>query len=144
MIIPKRKAEDYTPPAIINEYDQIFVYIREKKNLDQIKEIMAGQLDDAIIEKMYVNVLRDVRKAQDKQKGSVVMGFVLLGSGLWLIFRNLQSILNQMQQKTGDENFYVTDTFFEFKHPFWLLIFGTMAVIGFILLITNAFKKIKI
>ncbi len=144
MIIPKRKAEDYTPPAIINEYDQIFVYIREKKNLAQIKEIMAGQLDEAIIEKMYVNVLRDVRKAQDKQKGSVIMGFVLLGSGLWLIFRNLRSILNQMQQKTGDENFYVTDTFFEFKHPFWLLIFGTMTIVGFILLITNAFKKIKI
>jgi hypothetical protein len=144
MIIPKRKAEDYTPPAIINEYDQIFVYIREKKNLAQIKDIMAGQLDEAIIEKMYVNVLRDVRKAQDKQKGSVIMGFVLLGSGLWLIFRNLRSILNQMQQKTGDENLYVTDTFFEFKHPFWLLIFGTMTIIGFILLITNAFKKIKI
>lgn len=144
MIIPKRRADDYTPPDIINEYDQIFVYIREKKNLAQIKEIMAGQLDEALIEKMYLNVLRDLRKAQDKQKGSVIMGFVLLGSGLWLIFRNLRSILNQMQQKTGDENFYVTDTFFEFKHPFWLLIFGTMAIIGFILLITNAFKKIKI
>ncbi|MFN3315871.1 MAG: hypothetical protein ACK40K_03600 [Raineya sp.] len=144
MIIPKRKAEDYTPPAIINEYDQIFVYIREKKNLAQIKEIMAGKLDEAIIEKIYLNVLRDVRKVQDKQKGLVVMGFILLGTGILLIFRNLQSILNQMQQKTGDENFYVNNSFFEFKHPFWLLIFGTMAVIGFILLITNAFKKIKI
>ena len=144
MIIPKRKAEDYTPPSIINEYDQIFVYIQEKKNLSQVKEIMAGKLDETMIEKMYLNVLRDVRKAQDKQRGTLVMGFVLLGVGILLILRNLQSILNQMQQKTGDENFYVNNSFFEFKHPFWLLIFGTMAVIGFILLITNAFKKIKI
>lgn len=144
MIIPKRKAEDYTPPAIINEYDQIFVYISQKKTLAQIKEIMAGKIEEAMVEKMYVNVLRDLRKAQDKQKGSVIMGFILLGSGVWLIFRNLQSILVQMQQKTGDENFYVNNSFFEFKHPFWLLIFGTMAVIGFILLITNAFKKVKI
>lgn len=144
MIIPKRKAEDYTPPAIINEYDEIFVYISQKKNLAQIKQIMKDRLDEAMIEKMYTNVLRDLRKAQDKQKGSIFMGFVLLGSGIWLITRNLQSILVQIQQKTGDENFYVNDSFFEFKHPFWLLIFGTMAIIGFILLITNAFKKIKI
>jgi len=144
MIIPKRKAEDYTPPAIINEYDQIFVYIRQKKNLAQIKELMAGKLDEAKIEKIYTNVLRDWRKAQDKQKGSIFMGFTLLGSGVWLISRNLQSILTQMQQKTGDENFYVTTSFFEFKHPFWLLIFGTMTVIGFILLVTSTFKKVKI
>lgn len=144
MIIPKRKAEDYTPPAIINEYDQIFVYIRQKKNLAQIKEAMAGKLDEQTIEKLYLNVLRDVRKAQDKQKGAVFMGFTLLGSGIWLISRNLQSILHQIQQRTGDENFYVSDSFFEFKHPFWLIIFGTMAVAGFILLLTNVFKKIKI
>jgi uncharacterized membrane protein (UPF0182 family) len=144
MIIPKRKAEDYTPPAIINEYDQIFVYVRQKKNLTQIKELMAGKLDEAKIEKIYTNVLRDWRKVQDKQRGSIFMGFALLGSGVWLISRNLQSILTQMKQKTGDENFYVTTSFFEFKHPFWLIIFGTMAVIGFILLITNAFKKVKI
>lgn len=144
MIIPKRKAEDYTPPAIINEYDQIFVYIQEKKNLAQIKELMAGKLDETKIEKIYLNVLRDFRKARDKQNATIMMGFVFLGTGVWLIFRNLQSILQQMQQKTGDENFYVTSSFFEFRHPFWLLIFGTMAVIGFILLVTNVFKKIKI
>ncbi|GAB4125792.1 MAG: hypothetical protein OHK0045_00520 [Raineya sp.] len=144
MIIPKRKAEDYTPPAIINEYDQIFVYVQQKKNLAQIKELMAGKLDDAKIERMYLNVLRDFRKAKDRHKATIMTGFILLGVGIWLIFRNLQSILQQMQQKRGDENLYVNSSFFEFKHPFWLLVFGTMAVIGFILLITNAFKKIKI
>jgi uncharacterized membrane protein (UPF0182 family) len=144
MIIPKRRADDYTPPAIINEYDQIHQYIREGKTLSQIKSLMSNAISEEKIDQMYLHVLRHLREAKDEKTGTIVMGFILFFVGLWLSVRNVSSILQQIQTTKGDENFYVTSSFFEFKHPFWLLIFGTMFVSGLILLVNGVFKKIRI
>jgi len=144
MIIPKRKAEDYTPPAIINEYDQIIVYIKEGKNLTQIKGLMPTAMPDEQIEKIYISALKHIREAKDKKRGLIVIGLFLFLTGLWLGLRNIGNILNQIRVKSGDENFFVKSNFFEFQHPFWLLLFGTMAMAGMILLINGIFNKPKI
>ncbi|KOY86137.1 hypothetical protein AD998_08245 [bacterium 336/3] len=144
MIIPKRKAEDYTPPAIINEYDQIHVYIKEGKNLTEVKGLMPTAMPDEQIEKIYMNVLKHTREARDKKRGVIAIGLFLFFMGLWLGLRNIGNILKQMSVKSGDENFYVTTSFFEFQHPFWLLLFGTMVVAGMILLVNGLFTKIRI
>lgn len=144
MIIPKRKASDYQRPEIVNEFEEIFKYIQEKRTLREIQVIMEGKMSDEAIEKLYIKVLKELRKAQDRKRGMIIIGLIMLGLGLWLSLRNISNILHQMSVKTGDENFYVTTSFFEFAHPFWLLIFGTMAVSGLILVLTNLFQKIKI
>ncbi len=144
MIIPKRKASDYQRPEIVNEFDEIHKYIQEKRTLREIQVIMEGRMSDEAIEKLYIRVLKEIRRAKDRQRGFIIIGLIFLSIGLWLSLRNISNILHQMRVKTGDENFYVKNSFFEFAHPFWLLIFGTMVVSGLILVLTNLFQKPRI
>lgn len=144
MIIPKRKASDYQRPEIINEFDEIYQYIQQKKTLQEIQILMKDKLTTSETEKLYLSVLKELRQVKDRQRGLIAIGLILLTLGSWLCFRNISNILHQISIKTGDENFYVTSSFFEFAHPFWLIIFGSMAMSGLLLVLSNLFQKPRI
>lgn len=87
MIIPKRKASDYQRPEIVNEFDEIHKYIQEKRTLREIQVIMEGRMSDEAIEKLYIRVLKEVRRAKDRQRGFIIIGLIFLSIGLWLSIR---------------------------------------------------------
>lgn len=142
MILPKRNAENYLPPLIINEYDQIHAYIKQGKRLPEIKQMIALPAEQ--VEKMYISVLRNSRNVKDRKIAKVTTGVLLAVAGFLLIRANMLGILKSIQAKKGDENLYNTSHFYELQHPFWLLVFGLMLIMGLILLIDGVFSKSKI
>ncbi|MDX1904865.1 MAG: hypothetical protein SFU27_11975 [Thermonemataceae bacterium] len=143
MIIPKRKAEDYTPPSVINEYDQIYEYIKAKKTLAEIKMLVA--MPEEQTEKMYIKVLKSIREQKDKKMGVFVMGATFFVAGLSFLVLNIKSILFQIGQNNSQTRQTIEENskFFEFQHPLWLLIFGLMTTIGLLLVIGSIFSKPK-